>query len=63
MDSTGATNEPCPGILDCAADDGRPVPERMGSIAGWWHSVGNVLFSGWVNGVAATYREPSIVKV
>ena len=63
MDSIGATNEPGAGIVECAIDDGSPVSERLDGTADRGYSVGNVFISGRVDGVAVTYRQPSIAKV
>ena len=63
MDPIGAADEPGAGIVECAADDGSPVSERMGGTADRGYSVGNVFIPGRVDGVAVTYRQPSIAKV
>ena len=63
MDSIGATDEPCAGIVECVADGSSPVSECMGSTADWRYSVGNVFHSDHVDGVAVPYWQSSIAKV
>ena len=45
------------------ADGFSSVSDGMDAAGYWRHTVGNVFIPGRVDGVAVTYRQPSIVKV
>ena len=63
MDPIGATDEPGAGLMERDADGFSSVPDGMDAAGYWRHTVGNVFIPGRVDGVAVTYRQPSIVKV